>query len=136
MKLAQTTNLRSEDFTSEISWIGRLFTTLNPFITSVQNVFDNNIDFTTNIRSVVRSIDTTQLSFPIKFPWTFKEADPVCLVIAQAQIGTTPAVLVPAWSFNASDRSVSVSNIVVLTSTGVTPIVQGTQYKFTIRVTV
>lgn len=136
MKLSQATNLRVEDYPDQATWIGRLFNVLNPFITTSQQIFDNNVDFATNIRSVTKDFDTSQISFPINFDWGFSQADPVQVLVTKGVMGVSPVVLLPAWSFDASTRQVSISNIVMVSSTGVSALTTGTRYKFTVRATV
>ncbi len=135
-KLNQPTNLRVEDYPEQADWIGRMFQVLNPFIRSVESVFDSNIDYSTNIRSVSKDFDTTSLIFPIVFQWPFTQVKPVNLIISSATRGTTPTCLVAAWSFNSSTNEVSISYLTEFLASSVSSVVQGTRYKFTIRVTV
>lgn len=136
MKLNQTTNLRVEDYPDQAQWIGRLFSVLNPFIRSVQQIFDSNVDFTTNIRSISKSFDTTSLTFPINFAWPFTEVVPSSLEVLSATKGAGAIALVPAWTFDASKNQVSISYLTELSSGGVSAVTSGSRYKFTVRVTV
>lgn len=135
-KLNQTTNLRVEDFPEQASWIGRLFVTLNQFIQSVQNIFDYNIDFATNIRSVTREFDTTSITFPITFQWTFTQVKPQALTVLNAMAGTSATCLVPAWSYDSSTSLITVSYLTEFSTSGVSAPTQGTRYKFSLRATV
>jgi hypothetical protein len=136
MKLDQNTNLRVEDYADQAKWIGRLFVTLTGFITQVQRIFDNNIDYTTNIRSTTRSYDTTALSFPVAFEWPYKQADPADLTVIKAMAGTDATVLIPAWSFDASTREISIEYMTEVSASGVAAPVTGTRYRFTVRATI
>ena len=135
-KLNQPTNLRSEDYPTQTEWIGRMFTVLNPFIRSVENIFDSNIDFSTNIRSITRDFDTSTVQFPIVFSWPFTQAKPVSLSVSGASKNSTPICLVAAWSFDSSTNEISVSYLTEISASGVVAIAQGSRYKFTIRATV
>lgn len=135
-KLNQPTTLRAEDFSDQSEWIARLFNILNPFIRSVQQVFDSNIDFSTNIRSVTRSFDVTSIQLPIRFSWPFTEARPAVLVIGSATAGTDATILLPAWTYDSSANELVISRIAEITATGIRTPIAGTNYKFSIRVTV
>lgn len=136
MKLDQPTNLRVEDYPDQAQWIGRLFNVLNPFIRSVQRVFDNNVDFSTNLRSVTRSFEGTSFTFPLRFSWPFSEARPAQLTVLAATAGTSEVALIPAWSYDASASEVVLAGLYVASSTGVASLTSGVNYKFGIRVTV
>lgn len=136
MKLSQATNLRVEDYPDQAAWIGRLFNVLNPFITTVQQIFDDNVDFATNIRSISKDFDTAQISFPIRFDWSYAQADPAQVTVTKAIVGVSATILLPAWTFDASTRQISISNLVMVSATGVSALASGTRYKFTIRATV
>lgn len=135
MKLNQLPNLRTEDFPSEQSWISKLFTQLNPFIQSVNLVLDTNIDYSTNIKSITRDYTITTFQ-AFSFQWTFTDSRPIDLRIVQAYKGTqlTPVILLPAWSYDATNRVITVSQLVEVTSTGVAALLG--RYQFTVRVSV
>ena len=135
-KLNQPTNLRAEDYPDQSAWIGKLFSVLNPFIRSVQQVFDSNIDFTSNIRSITRSFDQSTFQYPIRFSWPFTQAKPSALVAGQATAGTSATILIPAWTFDASSNEIVVAYLTEITSSGARSPVSGTRYQFTLRATV
>src|SRR3954453_12152845 len=101
MNLNQSPQLRVEDFPSEISWINRLFVQLNPFIQGVSNLFNANIDFSTNIKSISRDYDISSFQ-EFSFLWTFSDAVPIDVRVVKASKGTqkTPTILLLAWSYN------------------------------------
>jgi hypothetical protein len=135
MKLNQLPNFRVEDFQSEQSWIGRLFTQLNPFIQAVNQVFDSNIDFSSNIKSVTRQYTiTTFQSF--SFQWPYTDQAPGDLKVTQALKGTqlTPTILLAAWGYDATNKLIQVSKMVEVTDTGVSAM--SGRYQFSIRVNV
>lgn len=135
MKLTQLPNLRVEDFQSEQSWIGRLFIQLNPFVQAVNQLFDQNVDYTDNIKSVTKQYTVTTFQ-PVSFQWPFSDTAPVDLRIVQALKGTqlTPTILLPAWSFDSTDDQVTIEQLVEVTSSGVSAL--SGRYQFTVRVTV
>ena len=135
MKLNQLPNLRVEDFPSQQDWIGRLFTILNPFIQAVNQVFDQGIDFSTNIKAVTReySINNFQ-SFSLS--WPYSNQPPADLRVIKAQKGTqlSACILLPAWSYDSTRSLITVSSLVEVSTTGVASL-SGT-YKFKIRASV
>lgn len=135
MKLNQIPNLRVEDFASEQSWIGRLFIQLNPFIQSVNQVFDNNVDFKTNIKAVSRDYDITAFQ-SFNFTWPYSDVAPSDLRVTKAVKGTlqTPTILLPAWQYSTSTSLITVSSLVEVSASGVSAL--SGRYQFTVRATV
>jgi hypothetical protein len=132
MKLNQLPNFRVEDFPSEQSWISKLFTQLNPFVQTVNQVFDNNLDFSTNIKSVTSLYNIS--SFQVfSLQWPYKDNPPAQLSVIQAAKGTglTPCILLAAWSYDATKYLITVNNLVEVSTSGVSAL-SGT-YRFTIR---
>lgn len=136
MKLNQLPNFRVEDFQSEQSWIGRLFTQLNPFVQSVNQVFDNNVDFTSNIKSVTRDYTIASSFQAFSFQWPYIDASPSILQVIQASKGSqlTPTILMASWSYDATDTLITVNRMIELMDTGVSTL--SGRYQFKIRVTV
>jgi hypothetical protein len=135
MKLNQNPNLRVEDFQSEQSWIGKLFAQLNPFIASVNQVFDSNIDFATNIKSVTRDYSITSFqSFSLQ--WPYKDAQPMDVRVIKASKGAqgTPCILFAAWSYDSTNSVITVTEMIEATKTGLGPV--SGRYAFTIRANV
>lgn len=135
-KLNQPTNLRAEDYPEQASWIGRLFIVLNGFIQSVQSVLDQNIDFSTNIKSVTKDFDTTALTFPIVFSWPYKGFKPVDLCVMNATNESSATCLLPAWSFDSSTNNITISYLTEVSASGIAAISSGRRYKFSVRATV
>lgn len=136
MKLTQVPNLRLEDFPSEQqTWLGRLFINLNPFIQSLNQILDNNIDYATNIKAMTRQYDITQFQ-PFSFTWAFKTTPPVSLVVTKALKGTdlTPTILGLAWNYDASTALISVTSMAEIATTGVSEL--SGRYQFTVRATI
>lgn len=134
-QLNQLPNLRVEDFPEQQGWINRLFVQLNPFIQGVSNLFNNNIDFLTNLKSI--SKDYTITSFQqFSFLWTFTDSVPVDVRVVKATKGTqqTPTILLLAWDYDATTKSVTISRIVEVNSNSVSEL--SGRYQFTIRATV
>ena len=137
MKISQSNNLRAEDFPDQSAWIGRLFIILNSFITSVNQVIDQNIDFATNIKSVTKDYDVSSLTYPIKFQWAFPQAAPISLVICKAMKDGVATNLLPAWTYNASTQEITITYLSECLSTGTIGATSiGPRYKFTVRATV
>jgi len=135
-KLNQLPNLRVEDFPSEQAWINRLFIQLNPFIQGVYNLFNQNVDFSANIKSVSKDYDITSFQ-EFSFLWTFNDSTPTDVRVLKALKGTgtqTPTILLIAWDYDATTKLVTVSSMVEVTTAGVAAL--NGRYKFTIRATV
>lgn len=135
MKMSQVPNLRVEDFPTEKEWIGRLFIVLNGMIQNINQIFDQNIDFDSNIRSLTRTYEITSFQ-AFKFSWPFPLNPPVSLTVLQASSGSqqTPTILMAAWEYDATLTSVSVTRMVELNSSSVSEL--SGRYKFTIRATI
>lgn len=134
-QLNQNPNLRVEDFPSEQSWINKLFVQLNPFIQGVSNVFDKNIDFSTNIKSISRDYDITSFQ-EFGFLWTFTDSIPIDVRVVKAMKGTqqTPTILLLAWKYNPTNKQITITNVVEVNGTSVIEL--SGRYQFTIRATV
>lgn len=135
MILNQLPNLRVEDFPSEQSWINRLFVQLNPFMQQVNRVFNGNIDYSTNIKSVTKTYTITTFQ-AFSFLWTYSDAIPSEVRIIKATKGTqeTPTILLLAWDYDSATRSISIPKIVEVNGTSVSEL--SGRYQFTIRATV
>lgn len=135
MKLTQQPNLRVEDFAPDQSWLAKLFTQLNPFIADVNQVLDQNVDYTTNIKSVTRPY-TIQQFVPFTFQWPYQNYPPIQVFVTQASKGTsqTPTCLLLAWSYNLSSSVISVSSMSEVIGGAVSGL--SGQYQFTVRATV
>lgn len=135
MKLTQKPLFRAEDFPG---WKDsqRLFNALNPFITNLNQILDNNIDYTSNIRSVTRYFSQTGITLPLTFSWPYNGFQPQSLDIVKAKVDGVAACLQAAWDFNASENSISISAVYQLGTTSNTAISETSVYEFTVRVTV
>ncbi len=136
MKLTQVPNLRIEDFPVEQqSWLGQLFIQLNPFIQTINQIFDKNIEYTTNIKSVSKDYTITSFA-PFSFTWPYSDVTPISLSIVKALKGTgnTPTILLAAWSFDATNLSINVARMAEVNDASVSSL--SGRYQFTIRVTV
>lgn len=135
MKMNQVPNLRVEDFPSESTWIGRLFIQLNPFIQSVNQVFENDVDFSTNIKSLTRDFDITTFQ-EFSFTWPFTGTSPVDLRVVKALKGSaqSPTILLASWKFDSTNDLITVTRLVEVTDVGVAQL--SGRYRFSIRVTV
>jgi hypothetical protein len=134
MKLNQLPNFRVEDFPSENSWIGKLFVQLNPFIQAINQVLDNHLDFTSNIPSVIRQYTITEFQ-AFSFQWPH-DTEPVDLRVTKALKGSqqTPTILLAAWSYDGANSLVRVSQMVEVSSSGVSAL--SGRYQFWIRASV
>jgi hypothetical protein len=136
MNLIQKPLLRLEDFPQDQqSWLSLLFGQLNPFFSSVFQILNNNVDYSTNIPSVTNtySIHSFQ-TFSMK--WKFPGYTPTILNISAAYNVDTqePTILMAAWSYDPSKSLITISNMLEVTESGNTPLTG--KYTFNVRVSV
>lgn len=135
MKLNQLPNFRVEDFESERSWIGRLFTQLNPFIQAVNQVFENNIDFSTNIKSISKVFNISQFqAFDFQWPYTDQQPGQLSVIKSSKGSQSTPTILLAAWRYDATNSLIQVIRMNEVLDSGISTL--SGSYQFTIRVTV
>lgn len=128
-------NLRLEDYPKEVAGaMGKLFRTLTPFFTSIMASVNQDINFEDNIVSVTKDYDLTNVQLPINLLWTNKSRLPRDLRVMKAQVGSAPTVLIPAWSFDVSTFTISITQL--LEAPGMSAPVIGLRYQFSVRATV
>ena len=135
MRLTQGLNLRAEDF-PEFKEAESLFRALNPFFTDVGNIFDHNIDYTANIKSVTKDYVSTGVQLPIVFEWPFPKFAPAQLSVISARVNNTPSILLAAWEYNASTFEVSISKLFEVTAAGNAAPSNANRYAYIVRVTI
>ena len=135
MKLNQLPNFRTEDFPGEQAWISKLFTQLNPFVQAVNQLFDLNIEFGSNIKAVTREYTISSFQ-SFSLTWPYKNNPPVDCRIVKASKGSqaTPCILMNAWSYDSATNLITVNNIIELSSSGAAAL--SGSYKFTLRATI
>lgn len=135
MKFNQNPNLRVEDFQSEQSWIGRLFVQINPLIQAISQIFNNNIDFENNIPSVFKEYEISSFQ-EFSFLWPHSAYTPNDVRVLKAIKGAQneATILLLAWSFDQTARTVTISRIVEVLDDSVAEL--SGRYKFSIRATV
>jgi hypothetical protein len=137
MKLNQLPNFRVEDFPGQQSWIGKLFVQLNPFVQAVNQVFDRNINYSDNVKSIVRTYTQNITAFQqFDFEWPFSDELPAQLCVTSAYKGTTltPVILLVAWKYDATNKLIQVTRMIEVTDSGIAAL--SGRYQYTIRVTV
>lgn len=135
MKLTQNPNLRAEDF-PKFESAEDLFKILNPFFVDINNVLDQNIDFSENIKSLTKNFVSKGVSLPIKFTWSYPKVTPNSVSIIKAKVDNSPACFVCSWDFDASNSNIVIYEIFQLSGTSIVPISNSSIYNLTIRVTV
>lgn len=134
MRLTLLPKLRLEDFPPDVKWLGKLFIQLNPYIEAINNVINGNLDFVDNIAAVTKSYSiSTFQEFSIL--WPFNNSPQSCQIVSALK-GSPPApcFLLLAWSYNATTQSVTISNMLEVTSSGNFNL--NGSYQFTVRVSV
>lgn len=135
MKLNQSPTFRVEDYPSESTWISKLFVNINPFISAVNQVFDQNVDFSTNIKSVTKDYQISTFQ-EFSFTWPFDKTTPADLRVIKSVKGSlqTPVILMASWEFDKNTNLITVTSMVEIGASSVSPL-SGT-YSFTIRATI
>ncbi len=127
-------SLRQEDYPKDtLSTTGKLFGALNPFFSAVTDLINGQIDYVNNIAAVTKTYSFSNVIVPINIQWPFN-VPPLDLRITKALAGSTPTILIPAWSFDVSTNTIAVTKILEAPSMSVP--VSGVLYQFTIRATV
>lgn len=139
MNLNHMPDLRIEDFPDQSDWIGNLFLQINPFTLAVQQLFNNNIDFNTNIKSVTKSYQIEFSNYSTENPflvsWPYTDVSPqTCTIVQAYKTGSSPTAIICSWKFNASTREILIYSFTEILYTA--QIISSGNYSFTIRVTV
>ncbi len=135
MKLSQFINLRAEDYPG-FKEGPRLFSVLNPLFVQLRQIFDGNVEFESNIKSILKSFNSTGVTLPVTFAWPYPLVTPQILQITQATVNGTPAILLPAWSYDSSTYQISITSLVQITTSGTFGVSSSSVYKFNVRVSV
>lgn len=135
MKLISKPSLRLEEFTGQADWIGKLFSQLNPFFQSVNQILNGNITFQDNIQSVDANYDIKKFA-AFSILWPHNGSNPANLQVMKAynMESDSPTILVASWNYDASKRSINVKNMLEVKATGNQEL--NTRFKFSIRVTI
>jgi hypothetical protein len=112
--------LTTEDFKDQTSWIGKLLTPLNDFMSSTVASLNRGLTFTDNFAAQVKTLTFTvdANTYPIKFLCT-TAAKPIGLwVVSAREVSSNPSTLTTAvfadWSY--SNGQVVINNFSGLTS--------------------
>ena len=136
MNLTNIPNLRAEDFSADDKdLVTKLFVQLNPFISSLSQILNQNIDYASNIKSVTQSFNVKDIA-PFSIAWNYINSPPQDVRIINAYKGAalTPSILLCSWSFDATQKSITISNIYEVTSTGIA--VAAGIYQYVVRATI
>lgn len=108
-KIPTLTTLRVEDFPSEPrTWLPRLFTPLNNFLTTVTNTLQGRVNFVSNIPAQDQTLTFTYNGQPQTFAWTLSLQPAVFFVGPSFEQGSA-VTLAPTWSYDATRGVVSVN---------------------------
>lgn len=101
---------QQEDFKDQ-TWIGRLLSPLNTFISEVYNGFQNNLTITDNLYQEIKTLTFVNetSNFPLIFKTKFnKYPEGLSLIYCQDSTGGYPSVQpLVQWSFNNGLLSIS-----------------------------
>ena len=107
-----------EGFGEQASWIGKLFTPLNAFISQVFMAFNNNLTVSDNLYQEIKTVSFVNetSSFPIKFTTKFNKY-PELVVLGHCVDSTgTFTTVYPMMKWSFSDGVLSISSISNLTA--------------------
>ena len=136
MNLVQKPILRIEDFPqAQQSWLGSLFSQLNPLFASLNQILNQNIDFATNIPSVTSSYSISGFQ-PFGLQWKFVGYTPSILEVGSCFNVATGmnTILLAAWSYDSKKGVINVTNMFEVLSTGNVALTG--KYTFNVRVSV
>lgn len=138
MKIPSSPQLRTEDFDSTVqSWIGRLLSPLNSFITSVTSALNGQLTFSENMLGQEKALSFTYASntLPLSFMVSFL-GTPKALTVVAATENDVPVIVHAAWSATVSSTgaTIKITDFVKLASGAVSALRSGYQYKLTVRV--
>lgn len=136
MKLVQKPVLKVQDFPDEHrSWIKLLFTQINPFFTSLNDILNYKVDYLTNIPSVTNTYNINTFQ-PFSVYWPFSNYKPNHLSFGSCYSSESSrnTVLAAAWNYDSSSSTVNVTNMIELTEQGNMPLIG--KYSFTMRVSI
>jgi hypothetical protein len=134
MLIQNQNTVRTEDFENQQGWIDKLLFPLNQFILSTINAVNGNITFGDNIPCQTQTLTFTYAAtsdFPKTFAWKYKSR-PIELRVCQAAENGVSIALIPIWSYG--NGTITISNLLKLTTAGVVALTAGSQYVVTLRV--
>lgn len=133
MIIPAITSLRVEDFPDQKQWIGKLLFPINQFLLSVTKAVNGNIRLGQNIPCQTQSLVFTYggtSDFPKSFRWNYVD-NPVELRVCSAKESDTAIGVIPIWYF--SNNMIFISNILKVSSTGVSSLTAGSNYNIVLR---
>lgn len=137
-RIRATQRLTVEDFPEQKSWIGKLISPINDYITQSIKILNEGILFGDNFIGKDHQFDfvyqSDAISLPIGFLWTFA-ASPKALQVVSALENEQPVNLSASWQYT-TDGQVRLVGIVKFTSApAVALLTTGSRYKIRVRVT-
>lgn len=133
MLIPTQTTIRTEDFTDQKEWIGRLLTPINRFLLSVTSAINGNVTLGDNIPCQTQSVSFTSngtSDFPKTFKWNLSVAPTELRVCSALENGSAITVGF-AWSY--ANGQITLSTIFKISSSGNAPLVQGSSYNIVMR---
>jgi hypothetical protein len=134
MIIPQSPLLRAEDYDPKVqSWIGRLLSPLNLFITSVTAAINGRLTFSDNMlgQQKVLSFSYSSGTLPMSFSLSFS-GTPTSLQVVRATENGAPVIVHAAWS--ATNSSVKITDFVKLANGAASGLVAGATYNLTVRI--
>lgn len=129
-KVFQVTTLRTEDFPAEQrSWVPRLLTPLNLFITNVTQLLNGRVRFVDNIPAQDYTLDFVYNGQDQKFRWD-NVLQPRILLIGAMVEGASAIPICSTWNYDASTASVTVQFLKIDGSS----LTLGTRYRTFVRI--
>jgi hypothetical protein len=115
MKLPAIVKLSTQDFQDQASWIGRLFSILNNFTSSIKSALDNGLTISDNQVAQIRTVAVNGASPIVSFAWPFVTKPVGCLVINCTTASGVPQII-PQIAFSFSQGLTTVQCIGLSTS--------------------
>lgn len=133
-RINANTTLRVEDYPTEYrrELLPRLFQTLNLLINQIVNAINGSIEFGTNIPAQDTLLTFNYAGTLPTFKCTLNRT-PKFIIQGQVFEDGNPVALIFTWSYNAGTNLVALTSAILVTTTGVSALKSGSNYKLNLR---
>lgn len=138
MKISATRRPLIEDFPEQRSWIGKLLSPVNDFLTQVIQILNGGVTFSDQMLGKEFTYDFRYVSdsttFPLRFLWGLSTA-PREFRIAQAFEDGAPVAIIPTWQYTQDGQIELTIARRVTSAPAVGALNAGSRYQIVVRVT-
>ena len=117
MKLPPIHKLLTQDFLDQGSWIGRLFSALNNFFSSIKSALDNGLTLTDNNLCQIRTVTVNGSSPQVSFGYPYQSKPIGCLVInCTDSTGVPQTIPQISWNYSLNASTIKLIGLTAGTS--------------------